>query len=75
MFGKTIRKVGLESNKTNSAYYQLHQLLKQYTSTDMINKLELYEKDIFSRMFKECLVDGELSSDSIRYIKLMVGKK
>ena len=41
MFGKTIRKVGLEANNTNSAYYKLQQLVKAYTSDDMINKLEL----------------------------------
>ena len=71
MFGKEIRKIGTVKTENNSGYYNIRELIKEFTESHINNRdkvVEKWKKDIHDRIFVDCIKDGELSNTSIRYM-------
>ena len=70
MFGRVINKVGLVANNQNSAYYQLHNTISEYTNNIKNRDTTVFDRDIHNTIFTNSLKNGGLSNEDIRYMKV-----
>ena len=68
MFGKVINKVGVRANNQNSAYYGIHNVIKEFRDNLQKDNIEPYHLAIGKKMFTDALKNQGFTNEDIRYM-------
>ena len=68
MFGKVINKVGVKANNQNSAYYGIHNIIKEFRDNLHKENIEPLYRDIGNKMFTDALKNQGFSNEDIRFM-------